>query len=115
MPQENRPFDLTDLPIGRGDVCESRGVTGAVLLERMKARHPDIAKWLREPEIGFELMHHEFEIMIKTVLSCLDQGVIVLPIHDGLLVAEVHKEVARTAMRDAFRECTCGFVARISE
>jgi hypothetical protein len=36
-----------------------KGATGAVLIERVKAKHPDIAKWLREPEIGFELMHHE--------------------------------------------------------
>jgi hypothetical protein len=60
------------------------------------------------------LMHHESEIMIKTVLSCLDQGVTVLPLHDGLLVAEPHKDVARRAMHNAFREYTGGFVARIS-
>jgi hypothetical protein len=44
-----------------------------------------------------ELMHHGSEIMIKAMLSCLEQGVVVLPIHDGLLVAEPYKEIARTA------------------
>jgi len=91
----------------------SKGVTGAVLEERVKARHPDIAEWLREPGIGFELMFHESEIMIKTVLRCLEQGVIALPLHDGLLVAEPHREVARAAMHESFREHTGGFVARI--
>jgi hypothetical protein len=108
--QRGKPFKLVK---GSRDVL-SKGVTGAVLLERVRARHPDIAKWLREPEVGFELMHHESEIMIKTVLDCLDKGVVVLPIHDGLLVAEFHKEAARTAMHQAFREYTGGFVARIS-
>jgi hypothetical protein len=83
------------------------------LVCRMKERHPPIAQWVGTV-VGFELMHHESKIMIKTVLSCLDQGVVVLPIHDGLLVAECHKEISRTAMQEAFREYTGGFVARIS-
>lgn len=52
--------------------------------------------------------------MIATVPRCLDQGGVVLPIHDGLLVAEGHKEVARAAMDQAFSEYTSGFVARVS-
>jgi len=92
----------------------SKGMTGAVLQDRVEARHPDIAEWFRVPGIGFELMHHESEIMIHTVLRCLEQGVVVLPLHDGLLVAEPHRDVARTAMLEAFREHTGGFVARVS-
>ena len=92
----------------------SKGMTGAVLEERLKAKHPKVAKWMGAEGIGYELFFHESEIMIATVLSCLDRGVVVLPIHDGLLVAEPHKEVARAAMQEAFREYTGGFVARIS-
>jgi hypothetical protein len=77
--------------------------------------HLDIAKWLGMPEIDLELMHHESEIMTGVVLSCLNQGVIALPIHDGLLIAEPHKEVARAAIQEAFEEYTNRFVARISE
>lgn len=58
-------------------------------------------------------MHHKSEIMIATVLSCLNRNVVVLPIHDGLLVAECHEEIARKAMQEAFGEYTGGFVARI--
>lgn len=70
--------------------------------------------WLRKPEIGFELMHQESEIMIETVLRCLDQGVLVLPINDAVLFTEKDKDVARTAMLEAFSEYTGGFVARVS-
>jgi hypothetical protein len=107
---EGKPYRL----LAGSSAVLSKGMTGTLLEERVKAKHPAIAEWLRVPEIGFELMHHESEIMIKTVLSCLDQGVTVLPIHDGLLVAEPHREVARTAMLEAFREYTGGFVARVS-
>ena len=92
----------------------SKGVTGAVLEQRLKEKHRAIANWIGARDVGFELMHHESEIIIATVLRCLDQGVVVLPIHDGLLVAEGHKELARPAMHEAFREYTGGFVARIS-
>lgn len=44
----------------------------------------------------------------------LDEGVFSLPIHDVLLVAESHKEIARAAMLEAFRKYAGGFVARIS-
>ena len=64
--------------------------------------------------VQIELLPHESEIMIRTVLSCLDQSVVVLPIHDGLLVAESHKEIAKEAMQKAFGKYTGGFVARVS-
>jgi hypothetical protein len=92
----------------------SKGMTGAVLEERLKAKHLEVAKWIGAEGIGYELFFHESEIMIKTVLSCLGQGVVILPIHDGLLVAECHKEVARAAMQEAFGEHTGGMVARVS-
>ena len=85
----------------------------ADLVRRMKERHPPTARWVGT-DVGFELMHHESEIMIETVLRCLRQEVIVLPIHDGLLVAKCHKEIAREAMQEAFGEHTGGFVAKIS-
>jgi hypothetical protein len=109
--QEGQPFQLLD---GSRAVL-TKGVTGAVLEQRLKHKQSAIAKWIGAQGVGFELMHHESEIMIKTLLRCLDQKVVVLPIHDGLLVAEPHKEVARTAMHEAFREYTGGFVARVSE
>ena len=108
--QEGKPYQLLD---GSRAVL-TKGVTGAVLEQRLKDKHRAIAKWIGVQDVGFELMHHESEIMIKTVLRCLDQGVTVLPIHDGLLVAEPHKEFASDAMLKSFRKYTGGFVARVS-
>lgn len=108
--QRGKPLSL----VKRTRDVLSKGVTGAVLKERVEARHPEIAEWFREPGIGFELMHHESEIMIATVLRCLEQDVVVLPLHDGLLVAEPHRVIALEAMRKAFAEHTGGFLARVS-
>jgi len=92
----------------------SKSVTGPTLEKRLKEKHPAIAKWIGAKDVGFELMHHESEIMIKTVLRCLEQDIVVLPLHDGLLVAAPHKEIARQAMLEAFAKHTDGFVARVS-
>jgi hypothetical protein len=48
------------------------------------------------------------------VVNPREQGLIDFPIHDGLLIVEPHKEVARTAMLEALGEHTGGFVARVS-
>jgi hypothetical protein len=108
--QIGKPYEL----VGGSRAVLTKGVTGAVLEERLKDKHRAIAKWIGAQDVGFELMHHESEIMIKTVLSCLEHGVVVLPIHDGLLVAECHKESARSAMQEEFNGYTGGFVARVS-
>ena len=92
----------------------SKGMTGAVLEERLKDEHPAIADWIGAEGIGHELFFHESEIMIDTVIRCLDLGVVVLPIHDGLLVAERHTKIARDAMHEAFSEHTGGFVATVN-
>jgi len=47
-------------------------------------------------------------------VNCLEQGVVVLPLHDGLLVAEPKREIARKAMMEAFGKYTGGFVAKVS-
>jgi hypothetical protein len=106
-----KPYQLLD---GSRAVL-SKGVTGAVLEQRLKVKHRAIAEWIGAQDVGYELFIHESEIMVATVLDSLDKGVIVLPIHDGLLVAEPHKEVARRAMQEAFWEHTGRFVSNISK
>ena len=92
-------------------VALSRGMTRATLEKRIQARHPDIEQYLRAPGIGFELMFHESEIMMSVLLRCLKQGVVVLPLHDGLLVSERDQLQAREAMDRSFHDHT-GFVPR---
>ena len=93
----------------------SLDVTGAVLEDRIRAKHPEIAAWLRLPGIGFELMFHESEIMASVLRLCLQSGTVVLPLHDGLLVGEDGYESANGAMKDAFRNYfEKGLEARVS-
>jgi len=91
----------------------SRGMTADAFKQAIARRHPAITPWLGT-DVGFELMFHESEIMIATVIRCLDQGAVVLPLHDGLLVGETKANVAREAMGDEFARYTGGFETQLS-
>lgn len=49
------------------------------------------------------------------MINVADDSIAVCRVRQSLLVAESHKEVARTVMQGAFSEYTAGFDARISE
>lgn len=55
---------------------------------------------------GLHGMFKESEIMVKVLLSLIDQQITALPIHDGLLVGESHADKAKAAMLAAFEEVT---------
>lgn len=59
------------------------------------------------------LMYRESEIMNKTLLALMQEGITSLPIHDGMLVAQSKAERARAVMLEAFRTAT-GFEGIVS-
>lgn len=66
-------------------------------MERIKAAakvlHPAIAS-LFDTNVGFELMALESEILVGILLELAAKGVAALPMHDGIMVAASHKELA---------------------
>lgn len=62
---------------------------------------------------GLRLMFRESEIMIAVLLRLIDQGIVALPVHDGLLVPEENQEVAKKAMVECFAQQT-GFPGVVS-
>jgi hypothetical protein len=63
--------------------------------------------------ISNRLMYKESEIMNKTLLSLVEEGITALPIHDGMLVAQSKAERARDVMLKAFKDTT-GFEGVVS-
>ena len=59
------------------------------------------------------LMYRESEIMNRTLLALMKEGITALPIHDGMLVAESKAERARQVMLETFRTAT-GFEGVVS-
>jgi hypothetical protein len=56
--------------------------------------------------LGMGFMHLESEIMVEVLTRLADQGVVALPIHDGLMVKASAASMARTAMEVVAREMT---------
>ncbi|NEK50199.1 hypothetical protein GUK36_12260 [Rhizobium leguminosarum] len=72
-------------------------------MERFKAvaaaLHPAIAH-LFDTTVGFELMALESEILVGILVELASKGVVALPMHDGIMVAASHKELAVETMQN---------------
>lgn len=72
-------------------------------MERFKAAaaalHPAIAH-LFDTNVGFELMALESEVLVGILMDLASKGVAALPMHDGIMVAASHKELAVETMQD---------------
>lgn len=74
------------------------------LLERHLAEHyPDISNWLYK-DMGVHLQAFEGDILLKAMLTLLDQGIPSLPVHDAIYVQQSHSKVAKAALEEAWKE-----------
>ncbi|WP_260693845.1 hypothetical protein [Rhizobium leguminosarum] len=75
-------------------------------MARLKAAASDIHSpiaSLFDTNVGFELMALESEILVGILLELASKGIAALPMHDGIMIAESHKEIAIEAMRTVSR------------
>lgn len=78
------------------------GWTAKRLTAGIEAKHPPIAHLLGT-NIGPKLANAESNILVAVLLRLIAQGVVALPIHDCVLVAESAKAAAMAAMREESR------------
>ncbi|TGT57716.1 hypothetical protein EN813_037475 [Mesorhizobium sp. M00.F.Ca.ET.170.01.1.1] len=78
------------------------GWTAKRLSAAVEAKHPAIAALLGT-NIGPSLANTESNILVAVLLQLLAQGVVALPIHDCVLVAQSGKAAAMAAMREESR------------
>ncbi|MRX33845.1 hypothetical protein [Aminobacter sp. MDW-2] len=71
--------------------------TGRKVEAAIRERHPAIAH-LFGVGIGLRLMFTESEIMLATLRILIGQGIPVLPMHDGIMMAATQEAAARRAM-----------------
>jgi hypothetical protein len=69
------------------------------------ARHPGI-KAVMKPGIGFKFMYTESRILLDVLLTLESESVTVLPMHDGIMVADSKAERAIQVMREASERIT---------
>ncbi|TRV35833.1 MAG: hypothetical protein EWV70_09495 [Microcystis flos-aquae Mf_QC_C_20070823_S20] len=89
-----------DLKAELGDGWNGSRVTAAV-----QSKHQAIAPLFGQG-IWPRLMFTESQIMVSVLLELIRRGIVALPIHDGLLVAEPHAEVCAEVMREAALKVT---------
>jgi hypothetical protein len=81
------------------------GCTGKQIRAAILARHPGLGSVV-ETGIGFELMFFESQILIAILLRLIDRGIVALPMHDGLMVAQSKADTAERVMGDVAEELT---------
>jgi hypothetical protein len=100
----NSPTLPTRLPRGARKYIPSRISLKDILLA-IQNKHSKIYP-LMTSNIGMQLFSKESDILVAVLLALKEKGIVALPIHDAVLVADEDKEIAREVMRDVFRDIT---------
>jgi hypothetical protein len=82
------------------------------LIEEIKSFHKPIEHLFGKPN-GMKFMFLESEILIDVLLELNSQGIVALPIHDGLLVKPSKQDIAKQVMLKVFKKHT-NLVATVS-
>lgn len=84
------------------------------LVANIKERHAPVAHLLGGDTVGFQLFRKESDIMLETLRLCRESGLVALPVHDAVLVAESRAEDAKRVMLEAFERMT-GFKGEVGK
>ncbi len=95
---------LSRFPKGTKEAFERRVRFADVRDEILAYHHP--IKHLFGTGIGLELMFIESQILMTALLECKNQGIVALPVHDALIIAESNQEKAKELMLSSFRMIT---------
>ena len=91
-----------------GDTRKSfaRGTKYSEVLDAICLKHPLLSDMLRShnKELGFKLTGLEFEILIRVILTMKEQGIVALPLHDGIFVKRSVRGEARSIMASVTKE-----------
>jgi len=102
--QFHRPNELTKLPRGTRKLFPKRLKVQDVIAPILR-HHAAIGK-LFHAGFGMRGFFIESEILMKSLLTLMDRGIVALPIHDCLVVPLPDAPVARDVMQASFREIT---------
>lgn len=100
----NSPILPTRLPKGARKHIPSR-ISLLDILAATQKKHPKIYP-LMTSNIGMQLFRTESDILVEVLEVLRDRGIVALPIHDAVLVADEDKETTQEVMREVFRDIT---------
>lgn len=97
-----RTTPLVRLPQDARDLLPPR-TTAAQVRKAILTAHPALAN-VFETGIGLRLMFLESQILVAALLKLESQGIVALPMHDGLMCAKSKAALVKLAMEDAAEE-----------
>lgn len=100
----SRKGPLTRLPRGTRSSLPP-DCSGKKLRADIRAHHPKLRS-VFETGAGLQLMFRESQIMIAILLRLIDLGIVALPMHDGLMVAQSKAATAMKVMGEVAKERT---------
>lgn len=85
----------------------------AAVLRAIEARHPAVFP-LMSSRVGMRMFRKEADILVAVLLQLKAKGIVALPIHDAVLVADEHKDKAAEVMKAVFKGHT-GLTPKVCE
>lgn len=74
--------------------------TRRALWDAMTAQHSAIANYFGS-DSGIRFQRHDSDIMLLALSTLLDQGVVAVPVHDSVVVAQKHEQTAIKVLKQA--------------
>lgn len=100
----NSPTLPTRLPKGARKYIPSR-ISLQDILSAIQNKHSKVYM-LMTSNIGMQLFRKESDILVAVLKALKKKGVVALPIHDAVLVADEDKETTQEVMKEVFRDIT---------
>ena len=103
---------LSRFPRGTKEAFERRVRFADVRNEILDYHNP--IKHLFGIGIGLKIMFIESQIIMSALLECKKQGIVALPVHDALIIAELSKDMVKEIMLTSFKLIT-GIEGKVEE
>jgi hypothetical protein len=101
------------LPSEARAAIKDKRVKAADVLALIRKHHSPIAQYL-ESGYGMKMQPRESNILVSILLRLKEVGIVALPIHDAVLVAQEYRDITRATMATVFKQET-GLLALIRE
>lgn len=92
------------MPAGLRELFPAR-ISYANVVEKIMEHHPAVSEFLYT-KTGPKLTYMESEILLLVLTKLNEKGITALPIHDAVIVPDVHQEDTMQVMLDVFKQVT---------
>ena len=78
------------------------GIKGSELVKEIEDTHELIAEQLNQPDLGLKLQYADSQIMSRILLKCVEENLLVVPVHDSVICKKSEQERVEEIMLEAY-------------